>query len=176
MKAKWYRRVGGKHVKFNLSKSGITTSFKLGPITINPQRNSYFIKTGILGLSLRGKLNEEAREASASKQLKSAFNQATEVFIELRDKLEENEITELMPLIDDIIKYIKRGDMKSPSFINELNKLEYELMKLENIEFEDGLYSFFEELRTAKLGSTLSHFEIFIMAFFILILLCTGLA
>ena len=58
MKSKWYRRVGGKHVKFNLSKSGITTSFKLGPITINPQRNSYFIRTGIPGLSLRGKLNE----------------------------------------------------------------------------------------------------------------------
>lgn len=58
MKTKWYRRVGGKHVKFNLSKSGVTTSFKLGPITINPQRNSYFIKTGIPGLSLRGKLDE----------------------------------------------------------------------------------------------------------------------
>ena len=63
MKTKWYRRVGGKHVKFNLSKSGVTTSFKLGPITINPQRNSYFIKTGIPGLSLRGKLNEETQEA-----------------------------------------------------------------------------------------------------------------
>ena len=63
MKAKWYRRVGGKHVKFNLSKSGITTSFKLGPITINPQRNSYFIRTGIPGLSLRDKLNEVTEEA-----------------------------------------------------------------------------------------------------------------
>ena len=63
MKAKWYRRVGGKHVKFNLSKSGVTTSFKLGPITINPQRNSYFIRTGIPGLSLRGKLNEGTEEA-----------------------------------------------------------------------------------------------------------------
>ena len=63
MKAKYYRRVGGKHVKFNLSKSGITTSFKLGPITINPQRNSYFIRTGIPGLSLRGKLNEGTEEA-----------------------------------------------------------------------------------------------------------------
>ena len=63
MKAKWYRRVGGKHVKFNLSKSGITTSFKLGPITINPQRNTYFIRTGIPGLSLRGKLNEGTEEA-----------------------------------------------------------------------------------------------------------------
>ena len=62
MKSKWYRRVGGKHVKFNLSKSGITTSFKLGPITINPQRNSYFIRTGIPGLSLRGKLNEVTEE------------------------------------------------------------------------------------------------------------------
>ena len=51
MKVKWYRRVGGKHVKFNLSKSGITTSFKLGPITINPQRNTYFIRTGIPGIS-----------------------------------------------------------------------------------------------------------------------------
>lgn len=63
MKTKWYRRAGGKHVKFNLSKSGVTTSFKLGPITINPQRNSYFIKTGIPGLSLRGKLNEGTQEA-----------------------------------------------------------------------------------------------------------------
>ena len=63
MKSKWYRRVGGKHVKFNLSKSGITTSFKLGPVTINPQRNSYFIRTGIPGLSLRGKLNEVTEEA-----------------------------------------------------------------------------------------------------------------
>ena len=58
MKAKYYRRVGGKRVKFNLSKSGITTSFKLGPVTINPQRNSYFIRTGIPGLSLRGKLSD----------------------------------------------------------------------------------------------------------------------
>ena len=63
MKAKWDRRVGGKHVKFNLSKSGITTSFKLGPITTNPQRNTYFIRTGIPGLSLRGKLNEGTEEA-----------------------------------------------------------------------------------------------------------------
>ena len=63
MKVKWYRRVGGKHVKFNLSKSGVTTSFKLGPVTINPQRNTYFIRTGIPGLSLRGKLNEGTEEA-----------------------------------------------------------------------------------------------------------------
>ena len=63
MKTKWYRRVGGKHVKFNLSKLGVTTSFKLGPITINPQRNSYFIKTGIPGLSLRGKLDEANKKA-----------------------------------------------------------------------------------------------------------------
>ena len=63
MKTKWYRRVGGKHIKFNLSKSGVTTSFKLGPITINPQRNSYFIKTGIPGLSLIGKLDEGTKEA-----------------------------------------------------------------------------------------------------------------
>ena len=68
MKVKWYRRVGGKHVKFNLSKSGITTSFKLGPVTINPQRNTYFIRTGIPGLSLRGKLYEENKEAPVSKQ------------------------------------------------------------------------------------------------------------
>ena len=58
MKTKWYRRVGGKHVKFNLSKSGVTTSLKFGPITINPQRNTYFIRTGIPGLSFRGKLSD----------------------------------------------------------------------------------------------------------------------
>ena len=67
MKSKWYRRVGGKHVKFNLSKSGITTSFKLGPVTINPQRNTYFIRTGIPGLSLRGKLYQETEEAEQNK-------------------------------------------------------------------------------------------------------------
>ena len=67
MKTKWYRRIGGKHVKFNLSKSGVTTSFKLGPITINPQRNSYFIRTGIPGLSLRGKLNEVTEEGEQNK-------------------------------------------------------------------------------------------------------------
>ena len=172
MKVKWYRRVGGKHVKFNLSKSGITTSFKLGPVTINPQRNTYFIRTGIPGLSLRGKLNEVTEEASTDKQLKSAFNQAIEVFIELRDKLEENEVTELTSLIDEIIKYIKRGDMKSSLFINKLNKLEYELAKLENIKFDDKLYSFFEELRTAKLGSEMPVFEIFIIVFFVLMVLC----
>ena len=60
MKSKWYRRVGGKHVKFNLSKSGVTTSFKLGPVTINPQRNTYFIRTGIPGLSFGGKLSNLA--------------------------------------------------------------------------------------------------------------------
>ena len=176
MKTKWYRRVGGKHVKFNLSKSGVTTSFKLGPITINPQRNSYFIKTGILGLSLRGKLDEANKEASISEQLKETFNQATEVFVELRDKLEANGVTELTSLIDNIIKDIKRGDMKSPSFINKLNTLEDELMKLKNIDFEDELYNFFEQLRSAKLGSVMSTFEIFIILFFILMLLCTGLA
>ena len=176
MKTKWYRRIGGKHVKFNLSKSGVTTSFKLGPITINPQRNSYFIKTGIPGLSLRGKLDETNKKASISEQLKETFNQATEVFVELRDKLEANGVVELTSLIDNIIKDIKRGDMKSPSFINKLNTLEDELMKLKNIDFEDELYNFFEQLRSAKLGSVMSTFEIFIILFFILILLCTGLA
>ena len=58
MKTKLYRRVGGKHVKFNISKSGVSTSIKLGPITINPQRNTYSINTPIKGLSLRGKLDE----------------------------------------------------------------------------------------------------------------------
>ena len=176
MKTKWYRRVGGKHIKFNLSKSGVTTSFKLGPITINPQRNNYFIKTGIPGLSLRGKLDETNKKASISEQLKETFNQTTEVFVELRDKLEANGVVELTSLIDNIIKDIKRGDMKSPSFINKLNTLEDELMKLENIDFEEELYNFFEQLRSAKLGSVMSTFEIFIMLFFILMLLCTGLA
>ena len=82
MKSKWYRRVGGKHVKFNLSKSGITTSFKLGPITINPQRNSYFIRTGIPGLSLRGKLNEvtEETEQNESKIELQRVNKGIPVF------------------------------------------------------------------------------------------------
>lgn len=62
MKTKLYRRVGGKHVKFNISKSGVSTSIKLGPITINPQRNRYSIDTPINGLSLRGKLVDNEAE------------------------------------------------------------------------------------------------------------------
>ena len=43
VKTRWYRRVGSKNVKFNISKSGVSTSIKLGRLTINPQRNK--IKT-----------------------------------------------------------------------------------------------------------------------------------
>ena len=63
MKSKWYRRVGGKHVKFNLSKSGITTSFKLRPLTMKPQINNDLIRTGVPVLWLGGKLNEGTEEA-----------------------------------------------------------------------------------------------------------------
>ena len=175
MKTKWYRRVGGKHVKFNLSKSGVTTSFKLGPITINPQRNSYFIKTGIPGLSLRGKLNEGTQKASTDIANQEAFNQIVEVFVELRNKLIANGITNLTSLINGIIKDINYGDTKSKSFINKLNTLQNELVDLENIEFEDKLYDLFEQLRSAKLGTEWPAFEIFIVVFFILMFL-VGLA
>ena len=175
MKTKWYRRVGGKHVKFNLSKSGVTTSFKLGPITINPQRNSYFIKTGIPGLSLRGKLDEANKGVSADIANQEAFNQIAEVFVELRDKLIANGITDLTSLINEIIKDVNYGDTKSKSFICKLNTLQNELVDIENIEFEDKLYDFFEQLRSAKLGTEWPAFEIFIIVFFILMFL-VGLA
>ena len=156
MKTKWYRRVGGKHIKFNLSKSGVTTSFKLGPITINPQRNSYFIKTGIPGLSLRGKLNEGTKEAPVDIENQVAFNEIAEVFVELRDKL---------------TIYCTNNNIEK----NKLNTLQNELVDLENIEFEDKLYDFFEQLRSAKLGREWPTFEIFIVVFFILMFL-VGLA
>ena len=175
MKTKWYRRVGGKHVKFNLSKSGVTTSFKLGPITINPQRNSYFIKTGIPGLSLRGKLDEGTKAVPTDTTNQEAFNQIAEVFAELRDKLIANGITDLTSLINGIIKDVNYGDTKSKSFINKLNTLQNELVDIKNIEFEDKLYDFFEQLRSAKLGTEWSTFEIFIVVFFILMFL-VGLA
>ena len=82
MKTRWYRRVGGKHVKFNLSKSGVSTSFKLGPITINPQRNTYSINTPIKGLSLRGNLANKDKEAEpAEKDIYRAMKDVDEWLI-----------------------------------------------------------------------------------------------
>lgn len=61
MKYRVYRRVGTKHVKFNLSKSGISTSVKLGRVTINPQRNRITYNTPIKGISLYDNIYDEAK-------------------------------------------------------------------------------------------------------------------
>ena len=59
MKYRVYRRVGTKHVKFNISKSGVSTSVKLGRVTINPQRNRITYNTPIKGISLYDNLDNK---------------------------------------------------------------------------------------------------------------------
>ena len=59
MKYRVYRRVGAKHVKFNISKSGVSTSVKLGRVTINPQRNRITYNTPIKGISLYDNLDNK---------------------------------------------------------------------------------------------------------------------
>ena len=59
MKLRIRRRVNlGKHVHFNLSKSGISTSFSFFGITVNPKRNRYHVNLPIVGLYLDGKLSD----------------------------------------------------------------------------------------------------------------------
>lgn len=61
MKYRVYRRVGTKHVKFNISKSGVSTSVKLGRVTINPQRNRITYNTPIKGISLYDNIYDETK-------------------------------------------------------------------------------------------------------------------
>lgn len=68
---RYHRRISlGKHIKLNISKSGISTSIKIGGLTINPQRNTYSYNTPIKGLSVRGKLNEQPKPSA--KELRDA--------------------------------------------------------------------------------------------------------
>ena len=62
MKYRVYRRVGTKHVKFNISKSGVSTSVKLGRVTINPQRNRITYNTPIKGISLYDNIFSSLKE------------------------------------------------------------------------------------------------------------------
>ena len=105
MKTKLYRRVGGKHVKFNISKSGVSISIKLGPVTINPQRNTYSINTPIKGLSLRGNLvNKEANNRANNNRVKlEDIDYFLPFFTELRQSLVSNEFDNLVPYTDTLI-------------------------------------------------------------------------
>lgn len=49
----------GKFLRINMSKSGISTSFKIGRATINPKKNRVTIKTPIKGLSYVKKLKKK---------------------------------------------------------------------------------------------------------------------
>ena len=56
---RYRRRISlGKHVKLNVSKSGISTSIKIGDLTINPQRNKVTYNTPIKGLSYETKIHD----------------------------------------------------------------------------------------------------------------------
>lgn len=55
---RYQRRISlGKHIKLNISKNGISTSFKIGGLTINPQRDKITYKSPIKGLSFTQKLS-----------------------------------------------------------------------------------------------------------------------
>jgi hypothetical protein len=60
MKIRYRRRISlGKHIKLNISKSGISTSIKIGRTTINPQRNKITYNTPIKGLSIESKIVDD---------------------------------------------------------------------------------------------------------------------
>ena len=49
---RYRRRISlGKHIKLNIGKNGLSSvSFKVGGLTINPQRNTYSYNTPVKGL------------------------------------------------------------------------------------------------------------------------------
>ena len=55
---RYRRRISlGKHIKLNIGKDGLSSiSFKIGGLTINPQRNTYSYNTPVKGLSLTGNI------------------------------------------------------------------------------------------------------------------------
>ena len=62
MKIRYRRRVSlGKHIKLNISKSGISTSIKVGRTTVNPQRNKITYNTPIKGLSIESKIVDDKK-------------------------------------------------------------------------------------------------------------------
>ena len=66
---RYYRRISlGKHIKLNVSKSGISTSIKIGGLTINPQRNRVTYNTPIKGLSFRGKLYDDKADIGMTQE------------------------------------------------------------------------------------------------------------
>lgn len=144
MKTRWYRRVGGKHVKFNLSKSGVSTSFKIGMLTINPQRNTYSINTPIKGLSLRGNLvNKEAN----NRVKLEGIDDFLPFFTELRKSLVSNELNNLVPYTDTLISECsnKKGvDVRL--FANTVEALEKGLRECD-AEVDEYIYDLLGQFR-----------------------------
>ena len=79
---RYRRRISlGKHIKLNIGKDGLSSvSFKVGGLTINPQRNTYSYNTPVKGLSLTGNIvDKEAKKINnkMEKAHKSVLNAVT---------------------------------------------------------------------------------------------------
>lgn len=79
---RYRRRISlGKHIKLNIGKDGLSSvSFKIGGLTINPQRNTYSYNTPVKGLSLTGNIvDKEAKKVNneMEKAHKAVLNAVT---------------------------------------------------------------------------------------------------
>lgn len=80
---KYRRRISlGKHVKLNIGKNGLSSvSFKVGGLTINPQRNTYSYNTPIKGLSLTGNIVDKEGVDKKAKKINSEVEKAHRVVL-----------------------------------------------------------------------------------------------
>ena len=70
---RYRRRISlGKHIKLNIGKNGLSSiSFKIGGLTINPQRNTYSYNTPVKGLSLTGNIVDKEAVNKKAKKINS---------------------------------------------------------------------------------------------------------
>ena len=150
MKTKFYRRVGGKHVKFNISKSGVSASIKLGNVTINPQRNRITYNTPIKGLSLTEKLYEEPKEQQTTraeiskakeKRILKGIAACKGDLLTLKESVERGGLTQLLASINAILSQYDKGVMidetatKSEliSLVSQIKSLPSDVMITESV-------------------------------------------
>lgn len=151
MNTRFYRRIGGKHIKFNVSKSGVSTSFKLGHITINPQRNRVTYNTPIKGLSLTEKIYDDKQVTNLDKDILKMLKDSKVVFEQLRGSLIDNELNYLLPLVDEVIAEHNRGlDVDFGELISKVDELEAGLRNCEasgEADIDEIIYKYFETMR-----------------------------
>lgn len=131
---RYQRRISlGKHLKLNVSKSGISTSFKLFGFTINPQRNRVTYNTPIKGLSLTGKLYDEKInkvKTELDRLYKVLIKQLTDCTTDIQSFINACNECE----VEDYRIYIKAEQIKEgfKCNINKLNANDFSELKAEN--------------------------------------------